>query len=294
MPVVPQPPTPPAGRLWWAGWYLRSFADRLERLGRDIRNTWLIGQYLAYPFILIASYARATAEHLFRADDTVLNIERWIYSLIDGWNFINLLYWASYHFRLIRNDAKGWLRYILSLWGWRLALLVQSPWQFVNLMIREVSHWIGYVIDNPFFFVDYWLRQLRWFIGFFLDNPVAFLREFVGQIAWHVAFFIHDPLGFVRHYVRQLSPNIGLLIDNAHLWLFQELMGISYDVAQFISNPSDYIKRRVAEMFGFSPAFWSDPIYYLSEAIINVMMQRLWNFRDRLKTLAIDIILSFM
>lgn len=294
MAVIHAPPTPPAGPLFWASWYMRGFSDHLNRLGNDLEGVWLIGTHLAYPFQIIASYAKTVSNWFNTADTSVQNAISWINHVINGTGFLDLLYWASGHFWAIRNDPKNWIKGILNAIDWRLAYLAVNPLGFTGYMIRQVSGYISWLIDNPLGLVSLLFRQLAWYGGLILDNPSLFIKHFFGQISYAMALLLASPASFINSYIRQVSPLLGTLIDNPIGWLWGLVIGLSYDLAQFISNPRWYLQQQIAYMLGLPPGFWADPFYHITEMVLYKIRTRQGTLGSTLASLIIDLILVFM
>jgi len=294
MGVIGNPQPQPTGVLWWSGWYLQSFNNRLRQLAGDISGVWIVGNHLSYPFYVLASFIDGVVNNLFHADDRFQELKAWVEHIINGTGFLELLAWASGHFMLIKYNPRGWFLMIMNGFSWKLALLLQNPWQFVNMFVRELSGSIGLLLDNPLAFIHNHLNQLRWWLSMFLDNPIGFIRHFTRLISWRMSQIIDNPYWFVNDLVRLLSPNIGHFLDDTRGWLFNRLMEISFDLGQFVGNPRHYLQRQIGSILGLPDGFWIDPLYIITQTILQTIRIRLRSFTDTIKEIVVDFILEFI
>lgn len=294
MAVIPTPY--PAGRtyLWYAGEMLRQLKDNIRQIASHIDGVFIIGDYLAAPFYDWAYFIGIASEYFFRSDDYIRSLKGWLDGLYDGWNFLNLINWASWHYREIRVNAVNWVKSRFAEAGYWHYWLAFSPQNFLNHFIIHVAYWLTEFIRNPEFTIQRLFRGFRFWIGQFLDDPLNWIISTIGRIMPTFHNFIVNPVNYILNLLRQRIVDFDLLITSPQNWVVRQLIKQIPEFMSFWQNPSHWLKTRIAQWFSLPPNFWYNPKLYLMDHIMDGLEIYLMRYIERIKKLLIDIILRFI
>lgn len=294
MAVTHEPPSTGQGPFWNVAWSIGSVSDWFENISQDIDGVPIIGNRLSYPFYAISWYLDQAANRLYSADDTFVRVRDWLQHIVNGTGFINLLYWSSNNFRLIRENLPTFILNALYAVSSDLYSLAINPIGFVNAKIRQISGYLSWFIDDPMGLFVSFFRAINWWLGWFIDNPSDWLRNFLRGVSWHIGLIVDNPLGFVNHYLRSLSGQLGQIIDNPVNWFWGKIWEISPDLYHLAVDTSFYLKTRIAAYLGFDMSFWVNPIDYLTRRILERIRLLVGFYANTLKDIIIDLILIFI
>jgi hypothetical protein len=294
MAVVQRPPSQPAGPLWWVGWYLDSFKQWLEHVGNSVKDVFLLGQWLSYPFLSMAYYVGRAADYARNGDDRVQELLAWINGIVDGWLFIDLLFWVSAEYRSIRDNARLWVKIqLLGLNSWFYFLII-DPKAFVNLLIRQVAWYISLLLDDPKSFIVYFLKQVNWWLAWVIDTPKDFVLYFLRQANSLMGLLVDNPRQWFKDRLLEIAPHIYDLLYFPRNWTLARIRELFPYAYPLLSNPDGWLKSNVAQLLGLPSNFFSNPIGYILSAIFNKLQTEPGNYANLLSRLIIDLILHFI
>lgn len=294
MAVVPTPHPSSRTYLWYVGEYLRQLKNRIRDVARAIDDIFIIGDYLSGPFYDWSWYIGVASDFLFQTDDFIRSLKGWLDGIYDGWNFINLIYWASWHFREIRNNAVNWVKYRLGEGSYWLYWLVWNPQQFINDFIRHVAYWLTRFIDNPEGTINELVRRLKWWIGYFLDNPRGWLIRELQGLMGDILNFLYSPIGYILGILRNRIVDFDLLLSSPQNWVIRQLIKQIPELISFWNNPTEYLKTRIRVWFGLPPQFWHNPQLFLMYHLMDGLERYLVHLISRIARITIEIILRFI
>ena len=294
MPVVIGPPVPPAGPLWWVGWYLDSFKIWLEHVGNSISDVFLLGYYLSSPFLSMAYYVGKAADYARDGDDKLQDIVAWVNGIKDGWLYKNLLYWVSSHFKDITDDASLWVKNRLAsyswFFGWMLdnrddafKWLVKSFWADLTFLIDDPLGWV----KNKLFFISGEFWQITYNFGNWVRNSI---RSHIPSLVP----ILDNPSTWVRDRIVSLGPDLWVFLYDPQRWLRDRIYAISYELGTFLDNPIGWLRAKVADTLGIPVWALNQPLYWLSWYLIREIRKSIMSFAETIKDLVIDLVMLFM
>ncbi len=294
MAVVPTPH--PVGRtyLWYVAEYFRQLKNRIRDVARQIDSIFIIGDHLSGPFYDWAWYVGVASDFLFQTDDFIRSLKGWLNGLYDGWNFVNLLYWASWHFREIKLNPINWVKYRLGEASYWLGWIVWNPQHFVKHFVVLLGYWVGRFINNPENAIYDIVRRMRGWLGWFLDNPRDWVIGLLRQVMSDFYNFLVSPVNYILGILRARIVDFDLLISYPQGWVIRQLLKLYPDFISFLRNPTDYLKVRIAQWFGLPPNFWHNPQLFLMTHILDGVERYLIHLVNRIVRLAVEVILRYI
>ncbi len=294
MAVIPTPSGRVNTHLFSAAWQLTYVADRFAHIGSSIQDVFIIGNWLATPFLAISGILWVVAQRMIDANNTIGEWLSWIRYIIDGNGFVQLLRWASWHFEQIRTNVASWIKAVALFIVWWFGWFVSDPTGWLGHFIRQVSWVMGLLIDNPWNFINQTLRGLRGWLGQFLDDPRGFVIGQLSQIMPEIWSFLLNPLLYILTKVGQLIFDFNGFRLTPGNWLIARLSEYNTFLSELLRDPEGFVKRRVSRLFDFPDYFWSNPQFYLLEFIIRRLRQYLNHFSNTIKDIIVDFIMLFI
>lgn len=294
MSIIPAPPTPAAGRLWWAGWYLQSVANFWAALGKAISGILIIGPVLSTPFKSVAVLFNVVAQYLYLADDDVQYWVGWIDALVNGTAFKSILKTLSPAFGEIIKDVGNWFE-----------KLIVKYFPSGDILLFDVKLWMLHQfskisIELYFFAYDpiaYIKAKIIYFIpqgDILLFSAKYWFLYRLAEISPQLEFFAYDPVAYIKAKIIYFIPQGDLLLFNPAYWVSYRLMEISPQLGFFAYDPIAYIKARILSELNFPKEFLESPIDFLIEKGMK-RMDELWEvYADRIEKLVVNLILYFM
>lgn len=294
MSVVSYPPTPPAGYLWWLGWYLDSFANKFDSVADDVQGVFIIGEHLATPFRYFAYYIRAGASNAFNADTWLQEVRARITALYDGYKFREILDWVSIHFFYIRQNSVNWVASRIIAHTWHMSYVLYNPRYFVEKFFKEISPFTSGLLVNFWGILSNTLISNRSWFWNIINNPKQFVKDYVRSLVWWVPTFLDNPTHFIRLFIRQIVPWFGEFLDNPAYFIFVRLLTINWVLRELLIDPDGYIKRKIAQALNLPQGFWNNPFYFITLEVLKAIRKFMSSYEKELKQTIIDIILWFM
>lgn len=294
MAVIPTPSTPHWGFLLDVAYRMYDIGVWFRNTGNSFENVFLLDDWLQPPFLYVSGIFIQASYRLSAADASLAEWIGWLRYVVDGVGFLNLLYWASESFRLIRENPQSWLRVLLYSLTWWLSEFILNPTYWLSRTIREVAGHFGLLIDNPVEFVNQFIRGIRWFIGLLLDNPRDFIIYFLTQLMPNVLSFLLNPYSFIIESVGTYLFDVWGFINTPRDWIKARLAEFVPELYGFLDNPDNWVKNKVSYLFGLPLGFWNDPFYWLIRLLLENLRGRLLTYIDTIKEIAVDIILYFI
>jgi len=291
---VQPPPITKRSPLWGLSFKVESIASRFTTLCQDIRDIWLIGQWLYYPFYWIAYYLTQAVTAIREADQWVAEHRAQLESLFNGSKFSELLNAVSSNLSWIRSDPLGWLRTQISYLSRDLIEIIVNARSWIRNRIKEIYPRLEEINNSP----NSWIRSL------------------VLQTFGLGAQLIIDPIGTLRHIITNISPFLGGLLSSGISYVIQEintqngwfrqfinnptqtirqfLTQINPDVNNLINNPKQWYKEKLATLLGISVLDTDTLSTTLGLIVIEKIKININQYRDRFKQAFCDIIMKFM
>lgn len=280
MPHVGAPILPPKTVLNVIGDKVMLIAGDMLALYHKVKDVWLLGPYLRWPFWWLWFYCDSIATKFYQADDLVRELKRWIDGMIEGTVFEDILYWLSSEFRSIRFAPGSWVKRMFQ-------NISHETWQMINVPVVWVLDRLqGYITwfyafrTDPITTVIGWLTTRHPWLSQFLLNTMYFIRDkvydgigFLRQLrdspqnrvidwlaSWYawIRSFLIDPLGFIVEKVKAFRADVRLFFDNPIAWAKEKVKQVTgwtdidlsdipfYVFRRVLDNAEGYVERRYA------------------------------------------------
>lgn len=278
MPHIAPPDYPPPTILNVVAGIVRDISDDFYDLYDKLKDVWLLGQWLRWPFWWLHRYFKNVSDNIYLADTLLREFKQWIDGIKDANVFERLLDWLSSEYRSIRSDPVGWARR-------KFQAISHEAWQILNVpntwVHDRISQWVPWWTDfrrNPRqFIIDKLIAAYPWLINF-LGNALAYIVEnvyagigFMRQLrdnpqqriidwlsvwyAW-IRSFLTDPMQFIIGQIKQYSVELRLIVEDPYAWVRQKIKNIMgwsdidisdlgfYIFNRFLQRANDYVERR--------------------------------------------------
>lgn len=263
---IQPPPIQPRTALWGLGFALEKVSLRFKSIYESIRDTWLLGPYLAWPFYYLYLFFNEAKQKSWEADDKLVEIATWVNGIINGTVIRDILDFLSYNYTRLRNDPIGLIRDILSYVSYEFTLIRIDPynwvknkvlavWPIVYDLIYGTRNWLLNVLGqnfpllyqlfvNPFGTLRNWILSLFYWAREFNSNVIQSIISFISQRAWWFSGFITAPVSTLINLIKQQNFSLGQFLDNPIQWVKYRIMdffGIPY--GQEYNVVSELIKK---------------------------------------------------
>lgn len=280
MPHIGAPILPPKTVLSDIGDKVMLIGDDMLKLYHKVKDVWLLGPYLRWPFWWLWFYCDVIANKFYQADDVVRKLKQWLDGITDGNVFENLLYWLSSEFRSIRFAAGSWVRAKFQNISHETWQLLNTPVVWVLDRLEGYIPWFHGFRTDPIATVIGWLTKRHPWIAQFLLYTITFIRDKVYQgigflrelrdnpqsrvidwlAAWYawIRSFLIDPLGFIVEKVKAFRADVRLFFDNPIAWAREKIKQVTgltdidlsdipfYVFRRVLDNAEGYVERRYA------------------------------------------------
>ncbi len=291
---VPTPPLP-------AKTVLEKIADRFKTVAADfyalyeaLKDVWLLGTYLRWPFWWLYYYFNFIGDKFYQADDLVRDLKRWVDGLVKGTVFEDLLYWLSYHFRSIRSDATNWVRR-------RFQSISGDMWSFVNTphvwVFRKIEDWISWFYDfrrNPRETVVNWLKDKYPWIAGFLFNALGFIVDKVYAGIGFLRGLRDRPQNTIIDWLAQWYHWVRTFLSNPFQFIIEKVKSFSTEIRLFFDNPLEWARVKIKQVLGVSDFDLSDLPYYILRKILQNAIAYVDREYAMIANRVCDIIMMFM
>ncbi len=288
------PPIAPPSPLWGLGFRLENIGRYFESMYLDIRDIWLLGKWLSWPFYLIYWSFNEAKGLCWDADRSLVWVTSWVKGLVDGSTFGELLDSLSWHYQQIRTDPIHWVATWFKAIRWELRQLVDNPTAFVSdrlfgrfpILYTLAHNAFGYISDRlfsayphmrdffryPFSTVRQWITNTwRWLDELDRDRSNT-LATWLSWGTWWFRDFLNNP----RHYVLQ--------------WLKES----SWELNELLVNPTQWVKDKLASAIGIYPHELPDLPLILFRKLITRIVTSQGGLLDELQSAFCAVILKFI
>ena len=205
-----------AYRFWRVG-------AKFLTLGGSISGVFIIGEYLAWPFMTLSTIFFEAASLTWDADTLLRDIRRFVVDLRDG-SLIN---------DLIRRFFWWWDRFRAD------------PYGFINDVINHLFPWWWSFRTNPRQFVHDRINELWPEWNWFRLHPTAWLKyKIETNLGLGIGFF-DDPVFWIKRRIYERWPFLSPFFDDPGYWL---KLWIAYRLglgADFFDDPAFWVWRRL-------------------------------------------------
>jgi len=243
------PPQPGAhGPLWSLGYWLKEAASEFYDLYDAIKDIWLIGDYLAWPFYLIYYWLDYAGGRAQEADARLLEIWGDLWALLTGVTFDDLLYALSWNFWHIVNRARDWIKDKLIEISWNFHGIIYYATDWVRGKLFEIS---GHFREITYYAVSWVRSRLYEISGHFkriVEDPLGWIRDFLYTISGHFWWIVNYPSIWIRMRIIARWPGLRELFDDPRRWLWL-LFVAAFD--WFWREYSDWLLQKLEDLISY-------------------------------------------
>jgi hypothetical protein len=288
------PVYPPPTLLEKVAGYFKSVSDDFYTLYERVKDVWLLGTHLRWPFYWLYFYFKNVSDNLYTVDHTIRRLKQWIDGIIEGTVFEDLIDWLSYHFRTIRIDPVGWVKARfanISHEAWQL-LYVPSVWVF-----DRIKSWLPWWDDfryNPSkFIIDRITLSYPW-LGSFLSNVVSFISDRVFEGIAFLRNLRDNPQQTIIDWLTSWYIWIREFLSNPMWFIIQKIKDYSVEVRLMIDDPYAWVKSKIKNIMGWSDFDISDITFYVFSRFLQRANDYVEQRYNQVRDVAVDIIMRFM
>jgi len=248
------PPEGEHGPLWWLGYWLKIVGGEFYALYDAIKDIWLIGDYLAWPFYLIHLWLDWAGGRAQEADDRFLEIWRDLWDLLTGVTFDDLLYALSWNFWHIVHRARDWIKDKLIEISWNFHGIIYYATDWVRGKLFEIS---GHFREITYYATSWVRSRLYEISGHFwwiVNRATDWVKARLYEISWHLRAVVEWPVSWVKDRILEGWPH---------------LYNLFYD-------PRRFLWELFVAAFEW---FWQEYDDWLLEKLEN-LISRMWTYSD--------------
>lgn len=291
---ITPPPLPSKTVLEKIGDKFKDISDDFYTLYDVLKDVWLLGTYLRWPFYWLYTYFSYVSSKFYQADDLVRELKRWIDGIAEGDVFQNLLYWLSSHFRSIRIDAVNWVRY-------RFEDISSDLWSFINTphvwVFRKIEDWVTWFYEfrrDPKQTIVNWLTEKYPWLTQFLLNALAYIVDAVYAGIAFIRDLRDKPQTTIIDWLAQWYYWVREFLQDPFSFIVGKVKSISAEVRLFFDNPIQWAKEKIKQVLGLTDFDISDLAYYFLRKLLSNAMTYLDREWDWIRDVVCNIIISYM
>lgn len=291
---VQPPPIPPPTPFWGLGFRFEVIGYEFYNTYQSIKEIWLIGLYLAWPFYFVSQAFFAARDLSWDADQLIKTIQGWVDGLITGDTFRQLYYNLGYHFWQLLNNPVGWLVERFYETSYDLFSIYINARAWLEAKVILSFPFIADIRINPYGWIRNLLQITYGYAADFLNDPDGFLRSRLQWIYPFIASLSITPVGYITSLIISRYPFFGQFFDDMPGEIARALGNRYPDLLLLFSNPRFWFEEKLLELLGIRVdpdlGFLLSVLKGIVYAIIGTQGARL----SRVTSLLCDVILKFV
>lgn len=291
---APYPPLEPRTPLWSLGFKLHSVAGNFKGIFNDIRDVWLLGTWLAWPFFFMYTYFMSAGDFCIQADDKLVDVITWVKGITEGSTFWHLLSNVTYDIGFILRDPVGWLLWRLDTISYIYRQLRDDPYGWFRDKLLAVFPIFYDIIYNTYWWFRDRIRDLSGDLVWLLDDSWGFIyHKVIGVFgwAWSLQFrasdsiidWITERVWWFRSFLNQPRQTI---ID----FIRQQ----SWDIDELITDPRKWVNQRVFELLGIDYYSYENVITQITKKLISELVYMSTPLIETLFSQFVDFVVRFL
>lgn len=221
------------------------FAD----LGNNIRDIWLIGQWLSTPFYIIAGLL-GTLENI--ANDVAgdwLGFYNWINDNLG-----------------IDDRIRDLLRYADD-----LISLILHPFDWIADTIQNYFPDLFRFMQDPIANVLEIITRYTGLDWDFLDSPLQWVQDKIRDLAGEAIEISRDPIRWLQDRLAEIIPDWWDFIHDARLWVRKRIEEEFPDLIAFLRDPDDFLEDKLLLFLDRFQSKYRNRVVKIAEKIIDVI-----------------------
>lgn len=291
---VPLPPIAPRTGLWGLGFRMELIALRFYNMYDDIKDLWLIGKWLSWPFYLIHTYFNAARNKCWQADVELVFALTWIKGITEGSVIIDLLEHLWYEFRYLRADPIGWVSAKIDQVSGELRYLRTDPYGWMRSRLYLAIPAFYSILGNSGWWIYSKLTERYPEFGLFMGNTWGYIRDKVLGLFWWARDLNTSPKYAVYGWINQLFPWFNDFMTNPAGTIINYLRGYNYNIGLLFDNPAQWFKERLAVALGLQPHEMDNFVPFLIKRMFSLVLSNYLGLLDYVENAICQLILKFI
>lgn len=294
MPHIAPPEYPKPTILDVVAGIIRSISDDFYDLYSKLKDVWLLGTWLSWPFWWLHRYFKNVSDNVYVADKLIRDLKQWIDGITEGTVIERFIDWLSSQYKAIRTDPIGWVRL-------KFGQISHETWQILNVpntwVNDRISQWVPWWNDfrrNPRqFVIDHLISAYPW-LNNFLGNALAYIVDNVYAGIGFIRQLRDNPQDTILNWISQWYAWVRSFLTSPMQFIVGQLKLYSTELRLIIDDPYAWVRQKIKNIMGWSDVDISDLGFY----IFNRFLQRANDYVERryttVRDVAINIIMRFM
>jgi hypothetical protein len=288
------PPQEPRTSLWSLAFKMQTIASKFLSIYNDVKDVWLLGKHLSYPFYMMYVYIMTGAGYVFEADNKLVHILTWLKGIIEGNTLVQLIASFSWDLQQIINNPLGWFIAKLGESSHNFRRIREDPYQFVMDMLfarlpiirdiiyrtsdwlkdklRDISHDLFLFIENPWQYLYDKMTSMFTWLYWINAEPVNTVINWLVNYSWWFRDFLNNPQDKIISFIIQARPEMNDLLNNPYYW----------------------IKRKISDVLGIDLNSGEPTGLVMFFHIIDTLVYMPQHILDRVASKLVDFILRFI
>lgn len=291
---VEPPDIPSPTPFWGLGFRFESIGRKFYDTYQKIREVWLIGPYLAWPFYFVSQWFFDARDYSWQAEVLVRYLKRWIDGLSSGNTFSQLLYRIAAPLWEVVYDPRGWLIKRIRDVGGSLYALYANANTWVTIKVETNFPFLKGIRDNP----RQWLVDL---LNARFPGIISIFQDFDGwlksRVEWFYPFIYRlriDPIGYIIGLINSRYPAFVRFLDNPEHEIYRYLTNRYPELFLFFGNPELWFNEKLRRTLGLSFVEYGSPVPILLVTILDMITRAFYNQLNWISNRICNIILLFI
>ena len=272
----------------------KNAGNKFNEMGDSVDNVFILGDWLSSPFKYIGGWLKFGEGKAREANRLLKDSLEWIYTVIDGYGFIDLLNWSSIWFKWLREDRRLFIRTLLTGYLQEGFLFIDNPSLWVRNRILYYASWFIMFLNDPSnFIIGKIVLRFGWFI-LWLNNPIVRTIEWLKSYNFRLGDFFINPVSFIINVIFVQWFWFRDFVINPSNFIISRIRLYSPFLSDLIMLKERFIYELVRRVLGLPTSFITNPIGTILDYLFLKIDSVLDLYLERIKQLVIRIILKFI
>jgi len=294
MAVIPTPQLTPRTALWGLGFRFERIGLDFQNLYYDVREVWLIGKWLGYPFWVFGWGMLQARDNCWDTDNQLVKIQSWINHLVDGWGIIEIIETLSYNLRQVINNPRQFVRTFVEQLSFDFRMLVLDANLWFRAKFNTNYPDLFSIVRNPY----QWLRDRiydTWpgLVTFFI-SPTSTVLGWIRYNYPFISDLMNNPSGKILDWIEQRYPWFYYLMTNPTNFVINRIKLYSWQLGVFIDDPRQWFIARLSDILGIPEIDFNDFPRAIFRIVRDLILSSFGSFQEEIEDSIISIILIFI
>lgn len=294
MPFVPPPEPLPITFLWGMGFRFEKQGYKFYDTYQDIKDVWLLGDYLAWPFYFISTWCLEIRDIAWEGNKTLGKFYLWVDQLISGTLFMDILDFLSYNYQWIRVDPLGFIRENLKLLSVDFSMFIASANSWFIDKLRQHFPELFHLASNVIGWLRDRIQALFPQVFPFLLSPLGTLYTWVVDQFPVIRALTYNPIGYIIARIIDYRPFLADFFNSPLMFIIEQIKSYNSDLTPLLINPKEFILSEISNWFGFKYNPGIPFIYQVINRGLEYLISQSYTSLSNFSSLVCDIIIKFL